>query len=211
MGKYERKKPAKARRKKNWILPIVLIIAVLILAAVAMLPGEKEKPSLETAPTERTEAPATPEQDTQTAPEAAPETEVTEPARKELTVESEEQQDTVMAVQTSYGTVKYPFAFSDLIEVTAVNGDSQAALEWYALIGEEKYPIFTITFNGSEGDLIGTMEIEVDRTAEPVHMVFFAADGKLEGSDLNTFYVAQEVVNDVIASLAENEAFAAAQ
>lgn len=210
MGKYERKKPAKARKKKSWIFVVLLAVAVVLLAVVAMLPGVKGNHHQDTFPTEQAEVPVTQEGVGQTVPESVPETEVTEPARKELTIESVQQQDAMMVLQTSYGTMKYSFAFSDLIEAVAINGNSQAALEWYVHIGEADYLLFTITFNGSEGELLGTMVIEADQPAEPVHMVFCAADEKLEDSGLQTFYAAQEVVNDVIASLAENEAFTAA-
>lgn len=200
MGKYERKAPAKVKRKKNSIYVVLLAVVVLILAVVAIGLGEMRGD----LPAEQN--PVSTEGNSQT--DSA--TEVTLPARKELTIDSLEQQGDMMVLKTSYGTMKYPFAFSDLVEVEAVNREMQASLEWFALIGEEEYPIFTLTFNGNDGEMIGTMVIDADKPAEQVCMLFFTADEKLEEAELQTFYAVQEIINDVIASLPDNEEYTVA-
>lgn len=208
MGKYESPKPAKAvGQKKKWIIVIFMAIVVVALALVAMFLGGKGTSAQETLPTEQEQVSNATEAVIQTVPA----TEATVPTRKELTIDSVEQQNDMMVLKTSYGTVKYSFAFSDLIEIVATNQDTQAALEWFVLVGEEKYPLFTISFNGSEGELLGTMVVEADKPAEQVRMLFFAADGNLEDAELQTFYAAQEVLNNVIASLTDNETFTVAE
>ena len=59
--------------------------------------------------------------------------------------------------------------------------------------------------------MLGTIAVEADKPVEPVYMQFFPADDKLEGADIETFSAVQEILNDVIASLEDNETFTAAE
>ena len=218
VGKHEQKKPVKSKAKKSmiWIVLIVIAGIAAAIVLVSAFSGEEAASPQETLPVEQeqsaaivdTEVPAVP---TEEPTESDKPTEPEKPKRKELTVDSVEQLDNVMVVNTSYGTVRYPFAFSDLIELSAVNREEQSSLEWYVLIGQSKYPMFTIVFNGEDGELLGAMAVEADKPAEPVYMQFFPADDRLEGSDIVTVSAVQEILNDVIASLEDNETFTAAE
>ncbi len=214
MGKHEKKKPGKHVAKNNriWIvILVVVLIAVLVISVVFL--GDKE-------PSDQVGMPAEQKQDidrietvvhTPTPTDNTEKTEQAEVTRKELTIDSVEQSDNMMIVNTSYGAMRYPYAFSDLVEIAAVNKEEQSSLEWYVLLGESKYLMFTVTFNGIDGTLLGTMAVENGKPAEPVYMQFFSADDQLEGADLETFSAVQEILNDVIVSLEDNAGFAAAE
>ena len=53
---------------------------------------------------------------------------------KELKIDSVQEQENQVLVQTSYGTVCFPFAFSDVIQAEAKNLGSVTALCFYAKI-----------------------------------------------------------------------------
>lgn len=217
LGKHEQKKTIKPMCKKNYIWIIIALIAVLVavLAIVIIPSGDEEVPAQETMPAEQKQDIApTPDIDpipVETPVQTAVPTEQPKPSRKELTIDSVEQRDSMVVVNTSYGAIRYPFAFSDLIEIVVANQEEQSSLEWYLLLEEAKYPLFSITFNGSDGVLIGEMAVENGEAAEPVYMQFFAADDELEEADIETFYAVQEILNDVIMSLEDNEEFTAAE
>ena len=218
MGKHELKKPDKSIAKKSrfrLVIAVVGLIAVLAITIISL--GNKEIPAQGTIPVEQNQEAKPIETEIHTAAPIETEMHIAEPIeqtktpRKELVINSVEQQDNMLVVNTSYGTVRYPFAFSDLIEIIAANQEEQSFLEWYVLLGESKYQLFTITFNGTDGVLLGTMVVENGKSAEPVYMQFFAADEKLEGAELETFSAVQEILNDVIMSLEDNEGFTAAE
>lgn len=124
---------------------------------------------------------------------------------KELTVGVMERQGETVVVETSYGAVKFPYAFSDLISVEALNQEKQTALIFTARIGGQPEKIYTIWFNGSEGAAAGTMDLNDGETPVQVTLVFH--EPNVTGEDLTTFYATQETVNDVLASLQEGGSF----
>lgn len=125
---------------------------------------------------------------------------------KELLVQNVTKQDNMVLVETTYGTVRYPFAFSDIMSVEAENHGNYAALEFSAMIDGETYKLYTLYFNSEDGVPVGTLRY--DSETYVVTAEFHDASGI---SDLNmvTFYAAQETFNDVINSLSENENFRA--
>ena len=124
--------------------------------------------------------------------------------------ESVEDGDAVV-VSTTYGSVRYPFAFSDLIHFVAENDADHAMLEFTADIDDVEAPLYTIVFNGQEGILLGSMSIPDSEEPVPVYAELHAPEEELEEGDLATFYAAQETFNDVVVSLGENEGFMPAE
>lgn len=208
MGKYTKKKPAASGRKSKGILiGGIAAVAVIALALILFLPG-KTPDVQETLPQEAQEQtlqtqPASGE-DNATVPEQ------TESSRLELTVESVEQEEQTMVITTSYCVLKYPFAFSDLIRVTAVEQDGLPALLFHAYLNGAEYPIFSIVFDGAEGIPVGTLELS-DGTTVSVTAQLYEADGSLAQEMLGSFYAAQENFNDIISSLNDAEGFTPAQ
>lgn len=175
-----------------------MIVTVTLIAAMASGCGKK---TAETAVPET--VPVTVEQ---TLPAAVE----TQPVASGLVVEAIEEQGDTMLVRTSFVQVKYPFAFADLIQVRPVNGDNVDSLEFFVASQDEEHPIFTLHFGGNEGILLGTLQISNEETPRTLYAELASADTEALGDYLETFYAAQESFNDVVASLAENTNFTAA-
>lgn len=125
---------------------------------------------------------------------------------KELLVERVTKHEDAMIVETTYGTVKYPYAFSDLINVEAKTFKDYAVLEFSAAIDDTDYKLYTLFFNGEADMPIG--KILVDGKTYAVTAQFHDVSG-ISDDDMVTFYAAQETFNDVVNSLSANEGFTA--
>lgn len=139
-------------------------------------------------------------------------TETTQPATTApvygvLTVEAVEEQGDMMVVVTSFGQVKYPYAFADMVQVKAQNNENVAALEFSAVISGEEYPVFTLWFGSDAGIALGTLAIEGEAEPRAVSAEFATADAAALGEKANAFFAVQECFNDVAASLQENSGF----
>lgn len=173
-------------------------VAVLLAVSLALCGcGKKQEQTAMTEVPETVQAQTT----------AATETHATQ----DLVIESTEEQGDMVVVTTSFGQVKYPFAFADLIQVRAVNEGTVASLEFTALIAQEEYPLFAVRFGGSEGIPLGTLEIPGEAEPRAVCAEFYSVDESALGDHAGTFFAAQETFNDVVASLYEIQAFAAAK
>ena len=135
----------------------------------------------------------------------------TQPALRELVIDSIEEQGEVMLVATSFCELKYPFAFADLIQVQAVNEGDVASLEFSALISGVEHPLFAVRFGQAEGILLGTFAVPEEAVERNVYAEFYSADEAVLGEQIGTYRAAQEIFNDVVVSLAENQGLAAAE
>ena len=110
---------------------------------------------------------------------------------------------------TTYCTLRFPYAFSDLVvqEVTDQNG--RIAIDFYAALGGERYPVYTVSFSGG-GDIPLGM-LKVDAVTFEVSAKFHEDTADLQGDDMISFCAAQETFNDIWASLEANENFTSAQ
>lgn len=190
MGKYDKENTAASgwKGKGNLIGCLAAVVALVVVLTV-FLSGK---------------APEAQEQ-TGSIQSSASEEASSDPAQTrlpglELTVEQEGQ---MMVITTSYCVLKYPFAFSDVIRVTAEN---QAALLFCAWLNNTEYPMFSIVFDGNGGIPVGTLKLD-DGTVVSVTAQLFEADEAMEPDMLKSFYAVQETINDIIQSLAENEHF----
>lgn len=196
MGKYDKDNTAASgwKGKGNLIGCLAAVVALVVVLTV-FLSGK------------------TPEdqEQTESIQSSASEDASSDPAQTrlpglELTVEQEGQ---MMVITTSYCVLKYPFAFSDVIRVTAENQADQAALLFCAWLNNTEYPMFSIVFDGNGGILVGTLKLD-DGTVVSVTAQLFEADEAMEPDMLKSFYAVQETINDIIQSLAENEHFTSA-
>ncbi len=186
---------------------IVLAIAVIALSIVVWNITSEDQATVQlkseehsTQPTEKAEVQPSDKQETQP-------TSQTNEERPEIVLFSTQEQDDAVIVQTSYGDLRYPYAYSDLIRVSANNTDGVRALEFYARLPSGTYSIYTICFYSAEGISIGTLQLPSDAQPEPVGVVFHEAPASLGEDDLRSFYAAQDTFTDVWLSFAENEAF----
>lgn len=196
MEDKEKKNNAGGEKSTSWLLPVTAILVVLIVVGIFAGGGYFSEILLpeQAQPSEEGSTPA-----------------AARPAWPALTVDSVEQQDTQMVVSTSYAAVQYPFAFSDLIKVTAVDTEERIQLEFKAALDGKEYPMFALRFGGSEGTMLGTIDIDEAAMDVPVWLIFYSEDPDMDPGSRSSFYAAQESVNDVVASLTENEDFTPAQ
>lgn len=126
---------------------------------------------------------------------------------KELKVNSLTRKGETMVVDTSYGEVEYPYAFSDLIQVESLNQDNQTALAFSARINNEDKALYTVWFNGSEGQTVGAFDLQDGEKPVLITVVFYQPGAELVGDDRTTYYATQETVNDVLTALQRNQNF----
>ena len=126
---------------------------------------------------------------------------------RELVVESVTEQEDAMLVTTTYGTVKYPFAFSDIISVEAETFEDYAVLSFSTMIDGAEVKLYALQFNGTEGTPVGTLKVDGEKYV--VTSQFYEANN-ISDNSMATFYATQETINDVLRSLSENEGFTAA-
>lgn len=109
-----------------------------------------------------------------------------------------------ITVQTRYATLSYPVAFEEVIQVSTTNYGQADALEFAGDVFGTVVPLYTLWFNGDAGLPVGTLITEAGEIKITVE-IHPAPD--MTASELETFYAAQETVNQVLFSLAENEGF----
>lgn len=190
-------KPEKSESRNRNCAWLVCLATVLVTGVLMTACGGQEGNET-AAPTEQTQA--------VTAAAAA-----TEPQPAVLTVDSIKEQGDTVVVSTSYCQLKYPFAFADLIEVEAVNEQDRAELIFSVKLDLSAYKLFSVTFGGSEGILLGTMDIPGADAPVEVYAALYQLDDALGDNFASTFNAAQESFNDVALSLTENEGFTPAQ
>lgn len=192
MGKYSKRKAAKQRKALTATIAVASAILVLLIAVLVIL-GRDKAPE-EVVPGTTTEAPGA-------STVAGKVSNV-----KTLQVESVKEEGETVIVETTYGTVKYPYAFSDLVIVEAETFENHAVLEFKAEIDGTEYKLYTLIFNGEEGIPVG--KLTVDGETYVVTALFHDVTG-LSNDNMVTFYAVQETFNDVVNSLSENEGFTA--
>lgn len=106
-----------------------------------------------------------------------------------------------VTVKTSFISLRYPFAFSDIIAVEAYNEGLASQLRFYSNLDGKKTLNYVIYFNSNEGIPCGTLKLQGEI---PISVEFEKAPKKLSEDWLNTFYAVQETFNDVIKSMEEN-------
>lgn len=115
-------------------------------------------------------------------------------------------------IETPYCTLTIPFAFSELVAVDHQQKDTIDSYVFSAALEDKKVPVYTISFvpDGAEaqGELFGTIKGKNGN----VKVIYSATDPDktLDEDALESFYTAQETINDVFASLQASTGFSAA-
>lgn len=104
-------------------------------------------------------------------------------------------------VKTSFITFRYPFAFSDIIELEAFNEGSSSQLRIYSKLDGQRILNYIVHFNDNEGLLCGTLKL---KEVIPVSVEFKEVPKKLPAEWVSTFSAVQETFNDVLKSMEEN-------
>ena len=146
----------------------------------------------------------------QTETEAAPE----ESGFPKLEVLSDKEDSNWVQVETTYGTFRYPAAFSDIIKVNTVTEKESAQLQVMLLTGEVELAVYTLYYNYEGNDAAipcGKLKLTDESEEMTVSVVFENAPESLSADWLSTFYAVQETFNNVIVSMAEDSRFVAAE
>lgn len=176
------------RKKKNLNAKQLTFLAGCVIGAAALItvacflifsPGAENRP--DTEPTVATKPPV---------------------VLEELTIQDRYRQGSSMLVKTSYLDVAFPYAFSDVIFVEAINEDGMAALAFSTKTSTMDERIYTVWFGGTTGESIGTYQGNV-----PVTVEFYPLPDDLSEDDRGTFKATQETFNDVLQSMHEDKNF----
>jgi len=128
---------------------------------------------------------------------------------KTLIIESIVEEADWIVVTTSHGKFKYPFAFSDLInveEIKSSNGD--VGVVFSMLMEEEKIPVYTILYGSNKGSVCGSLSLLNDKEPISVSVVFNDVPDGFSDDWKKTFYAVQETFNEVLFSMEEGGNFA---
>jgi hypothetical protein len=188
MGKH-------SKNKITWILVVgMIILAVGVLALALVLdkvpenPGSQNPPSGGTQQGEKGDTPIN-------------------VSFSDFQILSTTETDGSVVIKTTFGNSRYPAAFSDLITVKAQSGEASASLQFFAQIDSKEIPVFTVHYGGSEGRPFGILSLSGDTDEITVAVAFADPPAGLSADDLTTFQAAQEVFNEILASMNEDARF----
>ena len=132
--------------------------------------------------------------------EQAPEQTEAAAQTQEQTQAPELQEETLPPVQVVMPEYEFTYSgeMAELItteELTEENG-----LRFMIQLSTEKIPLFTLLWNQTQGDVVQMMKNEAGEQI-PVAFMMETAPEELSEADNATFCLAQDVVNDIIASI----------
>lgn len=114
-----------------------------------------------------------------------------------------------MTIETPYCAMSIPYAFSELVSVEENKTATAASYTFRAELENEPVPVYTIHFvptaSETEGNAFGTLKTDDGQ----IRVLFeaYEPDESLSEDDLESFYSAQETINDVFQSLRELPGF----
>ena len=111
-----------------------------------------------------------------------------------------------MLIQTAYGEIAYPYAFSDVIKVNTKKINAVTEYIFVLVTDDFSEELYTVSFGEGKGVLIGKTSENVE-----VYMEAYLTEKPLSEDTETTFYAAQETINDVIASIYTWEDFIPAE
>ncbi len=187
---------------KVFVSVFVGIILVLMIVVVIMLCANGGD---DTEPSESSNIPA--QSGAVTEPPIASEPLNSEVVIPELKIESVEEQEDIVLITTSYCSMSYSSAFSELMGTDVYFGDGTGCIIFSARVGGGNQTVYSLLFNNESGIDLGTLKL--DGVSEPIRVsvVFYDAPASLTGDNLISYLAAQETFNDVVVSLEKNEGF----
>ena len=132
-----------------------------------------------------------------------------EPSSEEITLPVPNNPD--MEIETPYCSLTIPFAFSELVSYTRTESDGIDSYTFSAALEDQTVPVYVIHFAKGEdaapGELFGMLQTD-DGTVRVLYEAYNPED-TIQGDDLESFYTAQETINDVFASVQAASGFTA--
>lgn len=185
------------------------LAAVVTLAGVLLTGCGRELPE-QTASAEETQTqPQTqPQSQLQTQPTEGIQTTQSAPVDVLEILELREE-DAWVKVETTWCTLGYPYAFSDLITVRCESGADTARLEFSAGLEQGECPLFYVSFGEDTGILLGSLTLPETGETVSVWAGIYSLEEDLTDADRAACLMCQECVNDMIAFLNENSNFVA--
>ena len=112
-----------------------------------------------------------------------------------------------VTVDSTFGSFRYPTAFSDVLRVEAVEQGESASLRFVARIAAKDVTVYTLHYGKATGIRCGTLRLS--NTAEEIAVYADLAEKPAGVPDdwASTFYAAQETFNDVLSSMTEDSRF----
>jgi len=151
--------------------------------------------------------------DVQTEQQTEIETEPETTGFPKLEVVNSAEESAWVNVETTYGTFRYPAAFSDIVKVEGVTGEASAELKVLLVTDEGDLPVYTLYYNNEENSTAipcGKLKLDSETEEMLISVVFENAPEDLSADWQSTFYAVQETFNDVIFSMEEDSRFTAA-
>ena len=94
----------------------------------------------------------------------------------------------------------YSGQWKDIIQTKEVITEEKAGLQFSVLLSVGETPIFTLYYNSDEGELV-TVLTDAQGNKIPVAFAMNTVPENLGENDANTFYQAQDAVNEILDSL----------
>ena len=120
---------------------------------------------------------------------------------------STKEEQGVKTFTTIYGSFSYPTEFAKDVVVEASTKGGIPTITFSLDQSELEATLFTIRYGGREGIPFGTYQASADVEPITVYVSFSEAPENFSAEDRRTFEMAQEIFNDVIASMEENSEF----
>lgn len=184
------------------IIAALIFVIVVILLSNGMSENAENQPMTQQGTQEIVESTKSLQESTQPVQENASSNSGTE-----IVIYDQQELENTILVQTSYCSLKYPFALSDVILIEAQG----QALVFSARMQSGTYPIYTIRFCEEGEMVVGTIRLPDESQEQPVSVVFHDAPQGLSQDDERTFFAAQDTFTEVWLSLGENENFTLAE
>lgn len=180
---------SRSQNRNLWLVVALAAVFVVLIVVAIILPSLFDQDP--TQPPSTTVDPNGSTQSTNSQPESM----------KELIIQSVTEEGALVLVTTTYGNFSYPFAYSDLMVINTISEDEYVAFSMCANIGDVE-PVYNIWINHAVGTYAGVLT--VDGETYPVYVEFIAPRENLDSGDLQSFFAAQETLNDVFLSWAAN-------
>lgn len=183
--KSEKNTGVKAMLRPNLIKIILVLIFAILILVVVLLP---ERAGNDEGTTQTTAGSQTTSQTTASG-QALP----------ELVIHSLEEQGEWVHVSTSYCDFVYPLAYSDLLEIDTVNNGDCVALVFMANLQDTTEPVYRLWINAKTGAYVGELTANGDTYSLYVEVI--EPRQNLDSALLDSYYAAQETLNDVLQSM----------
>lgn len=218
------------KKKKSPLLPIVLILAVAIVAGVLALTlwpagaeADPTEPPAQSQSADVTESGVQTEHEEPTEPQTpdgteAP-TELEEVKQEETEAPGQETlpppipEETVLPdceVETPYGTLYFPGRWKDTMWAEVETLDFGADVVFYGTVAGEECWLFTVHYGGADGIGIGAVMTKEEYLLDvTVEMSDFVPTESWSQADTDLFSAMQETMNYLMEKLKEDPAFQA--